>query len=315
MKKIGKKGLIGLGILILLAIGSIVFYVNKVLGDVEQVSLKKEDLNINETVNSQEPDVKNIALFGVDAKDAKDREDGNSDAIMILSLNNKEHSIKLTSLSRDAYVDIDGHGKDKLNKAYALGGPELAIKTINQNFDLNLDDFISVNIETVPAIIDILGGVEIDIKDYEIDEMNGYISKINMVTGKNSPFISEAGVQQLDGNQAAAYSGIRMVEGGDYKSPERHRVVLTALFKKFKDIDISKIPAIFDEVAPMTKTSLDKGEMVNLAIEGVKSKGGVQQERFPQDNNSEGHGTGEEYYVTYDVEKTKSDLHKWIFTK
>ena len=308
MKKMGKKGLIGLGIFVLLTGG----LVNKVLGEFKQVPLKEEELDINEAITTEKPDIKNIALFGVDTTDV---ENGKADAIMILTLNSTENSIKLTSLLRDTQVDIEKQGKDELNKAYEIGGPACAIKTINQNFDLNLDDFISVDIKAVPAIIDILGGVEIDVKDYEIDEMNGYISKINMMTGKNSPFILKAGLQQLDGNQAAAYSGIRMVEGGEYKSPERHRVVLTALFKKFRDIDISKIPAIFDKVAPMIKTSLDKGEMVKLAIEGVKSKGGVQQERFPQDNNSEGHGTGEEYYVTYDVEKTKSDLHKWIFTK
>ena len=310
MKKGLRNVLIGLGIFILLGVSSVFFYVNKVLGKIESVDLAEENLGINESIDSEYGDIKNIALFGVDAKDGGH---GRSDSIMILTLNGKEKSIKLTSLMRDSYVAIDGHGNDKLNHAYAFGGPELALKTINQNFNLNVKDFVTVNFDTLPAIIDVLGGVEIDIKSDEIIEVNKYIDDMNRVNGRGSGHISEPGLQILDGNQAVGYSRVRFTSGGDYRRTERHRTVLTALFNKFKDVSVLKVPALVEEVAPMVKTSLSTGDMVGLATNGLKSKGGIQQERFPQDNNSQGKMIGGVYYLTYNSEQTTSDLHKWIF--
>ena len=310
MKKGLRNVLIGLGIFILLGVSSVFFYVNKVLGKIESVDLAEENLGINESIDSEYGDIKNIALFGVDAKDGGH---GRSDSIMILTLNGKEKSIKLTSLMRDSYVAIDGHGNDKLNHAYAFGGPELALRTINQNFNLNVRDFVTVNFDTLPAIIDVLGGVEIDIKSDEINLVNSYTASMNNINGRGSKPLSHTGIQTLDGNQAMGYCRVRYTSGGDYRRTERHRTVLTALFNKFKDVSVLKVPALVEEVAPMVKTSLSTGDMVSLATNGLKSKGGIQQERFPQDNNSQGKMIGGVYYLTYNSEQTTSDLHKWIF--
>ena len=310
MKKGVRNTLIGFGVLILLAISSGVFYVMSILGKFDNVNLSEADLGINESIDSKHGSIENIALFGVDAKDGGH---GRSDSIMILTLNGKENSIKLTSLMRDSYVAIDGHGNDKLNHAYAFGGPQLAIKTINQNFDLNVKDFVTVNFDTLPAIIDVLGGVEIDIKSDEIREVNDYIDDMNRVNGRGSEHISEPGVQILDGNQAVGYSRVRFTSGGDYRRTQRHRTVLTALFNKFKDMSVLKVPTLVNEVAPMVQTSLSTGDMVRLATSGLKAKGGIQQERFPQDNNSQSKMINGIYYLSYNSEQTKSDLHKWIF--
>src|SRR5699024_2790536 len=115
--------------------------------------------------------VVNIALFGVDSRDTGGMS-GRSDTVMIASLDKKHDKIKLTSLMRDTYLDIPNKGMDKLTHAYAHGGPELAIKTINQNFDMNIRDYATVDFFGLEAIIDALGGVDIDIEDYEINNLN-----------------------------------------------------------------------------------------------------------------------------------------------
>lgn len=310
MKKVVRNTFLVVLGLLLLAASSVFFYVTKVMGDIENVNLDESKLGINESLDSKYSHIKNIALFGVDAIDGGH---GRSDSIMILSINEKDNSIKLTSLMRDSYVNIADRGKDKLNHAYAFGGAELAMKTINENFDLNIKDFITVNFETLPAIIDILGGVEVDIKSDELKEVNKYIASMNKINGGSSAPIPSAGVHNLNGNQAMGYCRVRYTSGGDYRRTERHRTVLTGLFDKFKDIDLLKIPTVINEVAPMVKTSLGTSKMMSLATSGLKVKGGIQQERFPQDNSSEGKMIGGVYYLTYNAEKTKSDLHKWIF--
>ena len=151
-------------VVILGAVGGVYFYGNYLFNKLEKVEIDKDNIGITEEVEeklSQYSDsIINIALFGVDAVDG---EAGRSDSIMIATIDTVHKKLKLTSIMRDSYVAIDGHGNDKINHAYAFGGPQLAIKTLNENFDLNIEDFAVVNFETLPKIIDKLGGIELDI--------------------------------------------------------------------------------------------------------------------------------------------------------
>ncbi len=151
--------------------------------------------------------------------DASER--GRSDSIIILSIDYVHNKLKLSSVMRDTYVYVEGHGNTKINHAYAYGGPVLAIKTLNSNFDLNIKDFVAVDFEGFKKIIDILGGVEIEIKDYELPTME-------------TVGIYEAGIYNLNGEQALAYSRIRKQGSGDYERTDRQRRVLEALFRKDK---------------------------------------------------------------------------------
>ncbi|MDU3351583.1 MAG: LCP family protein [Clostridium sp.] len=120
-------------------------YVMGLLNKMDNIKLNKDNLGIVEDEFKEYDNyskIKNIALFGVDAVDG---EAGRSDSIMIATVDPVHNKIKLTSIMRDSYVSIDGHGDDKINHAYAYGGPELAIKTINENFGMNIEDFVSVN--------------------------------------------------------------------------------------------------------------------------------------------------------------------------
>ena len=157
------------GILIFVLVGATVFYGNYLLNKIDKVEIDKENVGITEEVEeklSQYDDkITNIALFGIDAEDGGV---GRSDSIIIATLDFHNKKLKLTSIMRDSYVDIDGYGTDKINHSYAFGGAELAIKTLNQNFNLNIEDFVAVNFSSLPVIIDLLGGVDITITEEEL---------------------------------------------------------------------------------------------------------------------------------------------------
>lgn len=135
---------------------------------------------------------------------------------------------------RDSYVDIEGHGKTKLNHAYAYGGPELAIKTINSNFKLNIRDFVAVDFYGLENIIDTVGGVEIPVRSDEIKYINSYMQGTAKVENKAVQEVQNPGLQNLNGMQAVAYARIRYTSGGDYERTERQRTILTAVMNKIK---------------------------------------------------------------------------------
>ena len=155
----GKKitlWIIGIILFIILGVASGAYiYANSLLNKMEKVEINKEDVGITEEVEEKltqyDDTITNIALFGIDAEDG---EAGRSDSIMIATIDTHNKKLKLTSIMRDSYVNIDGHGLDKINHAYAFGKAQLAIKTLNENFDLNIQNFVAVNFSSLPKIID-----------------------------------------------------------------------------------------------------------------------------------------------------------------
>lgn len=288
-------------------------YVIGLLNKMDNIKLNKDNLGIIEDEFKEYDNVnkiKNIALFGVDAIDG---EAGRSDSIMIATVDPVHNKIKLTSIMRDSYVSIDGYGDDKINHAYAYGGPELAIKTINENFGLNIEDFVSVNFSSLPVIINILGGVDIEITQDELQYINSYINDINAKDGTNSPNITYAGVQHLDGTQALAYSRIRYTDGGDYKRTERQRTVLAALFSKLTSASIGSYNSLLNEVLPYIQTNLTSTEILSLGTKVLGIGNNLEQDRFPRDGYGEGAMINGVYYLTFDRETIKSQMRDYIF--
>ena len=283
------------GILIFVLVGATVFYGNYLLNKIDKVEIDKENVGITEEVEeklSQYDDkITNIALFGIDAEDGGV---GRSDSIIIATLDFHNKKLKLTSIMRDSYVDIDGYGTDKINHAYAFGGAELAIKTLNQNFNLNIEDFVAVNFTTMPKIIDKIGGITVDITSEEVSYIQG---------------IESAGTYNLTGDQALDYSRIRYATGGDYV-----RTVLTKIFEKILAMNPTKYPGLLSEVLPMVKTNFNSAEILELGTEvlsmGVAS---LEQERFPLDGYCEGKMIDGIYYLTFDKDATVNQLHEYIF--
>lgn len=295
-----KKILIGVLLTVLVIIGGIVgggfYYVNNLLNKVEKVEVKEEELSINPELKEKYGDIKNIALFGIDSVDGVT---GRSDSIMIVTLDSVHNKIKLTSVMRDSYVDIPGRGMDKINHAYAFGGPELAIKTLNENFNLDIKDFISVNFSSMPIIIDKVGGVDINITDEEVPHIPGVYS---------------SGYNSLSGNQALEYARIRYAEGGDYKRTERQRTVIDAIFTKITATSISKYPQLIGEFLPLVQTNMSSGELLTLSTDFASLiSSDLQQERFPRDGYGQGQMIDGVYYLTFDREVATDQMHKWIF--
>ena len=263
-----KRGLrIFLSILLVLLIMLVIFfstvtwYVYNKLSKVNYVKL--ENVVVNEGVAEQLKGYRNIVLFGVDAR-ANTYDGSRSDCIIIASINQDTKDVKLTSIYRDTYVYIEGYGYDKITHAYAYGGPELAINTINKNFDLNITEFVAVNFDAVVDIIDAVGGVNIKIESAELNYINDYINAVDQQMGKRTPKVTRTGNQNLSGVQALAYSRIRYTAGGDYKRAERMRDVLNAGFDKIKTLSVGKLNNLADILLPKVYTNITSGDIIAL---------------------------------------------------
>ncbi|HII4467606.1 LCP family protein [Clostridium perfringens] len=193
---------------------------------------------------------------------------------------------------RDSYVDITEHGDDKITHAYAFGGSKIAMKTLNENFKVNIEDFMAVNFTSLPEIIDKLGGV-----------------KINHIPGITSP-----GEQVLNGEEALAYSRIRYATGGDYKRIERQRVVLEAVFEKLKSTPTKEYPSLIDDFLPYIETNMSSMDMIKLATDAAQLvKGNLETARFPLDGYCDGKMINGVWYLVYDRQATLNQIEEYIY--
>jgi len=290
-------GILGLFIFII-AIGAGYFYslynkMDTVKIDTSHLSITpKEELKEYESHES----IKNIVLYGIDAEEGQA---GRSDSIMIATIDPIHNKVKVTSIMRDSYVNIPEHGMDKINHAYAYGGAPLAIRTLNENFGLNIEDFVSVNFSSLPQIIDILGGITIDITEEEISHIPG---------------VSSTGPTLLTGKQALAYSRIRYASGDDYERTHRHRNVMSAVFTKALNAPPKSYPNILNNILPLVQTNLSSGDFVSLATKVVGlGSGNSEQERFPRDGDGTGDMSTGIYYLKFDIETVKKQMRDYIF--
>ena len=161
-------------------------------------------------------------------------------------------------------MQIEGYGLDKVTHAYSYWGPELAIKTLNENLDLNIKEFVTVNFDAVADAVDALGGINMNITSAEVKYINDYIDETSKVTGKKAKHITTSGLLVLDGVQAVAYSRIRYTSGGDYKRTERMRDIITAMIDKVKTKSVSQLNTIADRVLPQVHTNLSMTDLLSM---------------------------------------------------
>lgn len=251
-----RKGLKTFGIIVLvltiilvLILGSIFWYVNDKLSKMQKVDIDENNLNVSAQAKEQLADYRNIAIFGIDSREDTYSKGNRSDCIIIASINNKTKEVKLVSVYRDTYVQIEGHGLDKITHAYSYGEAPLAIKTLNTNLDLNIKEFVTVNFDAVKEIIDDIGGIQMNITSEEAPHISG---------------ITKAGTYNLTGEQALAYARIRYATGGDYKRTERMRDVLTAVANKVKTFNISQLNTLVDQVLPRVYTNITASDIFAL---------------------------------------------------
>lgn len=207
----------------------------------------------------------NIAIFGLDNRGNGNYDQGNSDVIMIASINNDTKEVKLVSVYRDTYLNV-GKGKySKANSAYSKGGAKQAVQMLNTNLDLNIKEYMCVDWAAVVEAIDALDGVEIEITEQERKMINDLTIEIDYYVGSNTSKIKEAGVQNLTGAQATAYARIRKTAGNDFKRSSRQRIVLEAMLNKAKQSDVGTLLNICNAVFDDVSTSLTLNEIIGLA--------------------------------------------------
>ncbi|KZL91176.1 LCP family protein [Clostridium magnum] len=266
MSKIKKVAIWILSIILLIGMiftGSYSFAKYKYNSDLVKNETSKEDTSeapeVEEKNYETETNIKNILLVGVDTRG--DYEDSKTDTIIIATIDPNTKKVKLTSLMRDMYVEIPGKGYNKINSAFQIGGIELLKKTIRYNFDLNIDYYASIDFQGFQSLIDKVGGIELDVKKHEVNEINKYIEEVN---GSKSTVINKEGMQFLNGQQALSYCRIRKVGNSDYERTERQRRVLSLLLSKLKEVNTTKLPSIYSTISPYVKTDISFGSVLKL---------------------------------------------------
>lgn len=284
------KCILGVFCALLIVFGSGLIYIaTHLLDDLTTTNITKDPtaLGIDPSV-TMDDSIKNIALFGLDQRSAYSDDSTRSDVIMVLTVDNKHKKLKITSILRDSYVSIEGENSngvhvdymDKINAAYAEGGYELAIRTLNRNFGLNIMDYVTIDFTDTAAIVDAFGGVEISLTAEEKWEINQNLWNLSQETEgliKDSDFLADANgqvmdlagaeysdsVELLNGNQAVAYGRIRNI-GYDYQRVERQQIVFKALMNRVTQLSFGEYPSLISQLMPYCETSLDLTDAIGM---------------------------------------------------
>ena len=320
-KTVGQK--IGIVILIILIIIVIVLGIGvglfaQKIGNIDFSDIDKSKIEMNENLydevsNSVSKDefnkIKNVVLFGIDG--------GRSDTIMIVSINQVDKNIKLISIPRDTYVSIEGHGKTKINHAYAYGKEQLAIKTINSNFGLNISEYVTINFKGLINVINTIGGIELTITKAEMEYINMHSNESYALTGKPVQLLSSYGKVKLTGEQALTHSRNRTV-GNDFVREERQRDVLTAAMNKVSTMSITQLWSLSDSVLSEVKTNLNVSECMGIASDVLgntnKYLTNIPSKQIPsEDDGGKGDNINGIYYYVCDLQKASKNMKNTIY--
>ena len=265
-------------------------------------------------------DVLNILIFGVD-DDSSDY--GRSDTMLLLSVDNKHSKLKLTSFQRDTFVyvpDCDGDYHTKLTNAFSYGGVGLAMRTIEANYGVRIDRYATVNFETFKSIVDVLGGVELELTDREILYINCQVAQNNQTEYLDA----EAGTVKLNGVQALWHirnrggdviNGVEFYEGTDWDRTRRQRSFMQALMTKIRKGSVVSALKVADSIAPYVTTNLTKGELVSLLFKAPRLMNyKLEQCAMPSEGSwgYEENFAGSVIYV-YDWQSTQAELCRFIY--
>lgn len=251
-----------LEILILILLLGTAYILNK-YGMFQITELTSDDIEINQ--GAEKEGYTTIALFGGDSREGQLEAGTHADTIILVSVDNKSKEIRMASVYRDTLLEQMDDTYDKANHAYFNGGPKEAINMLNKNLDLDIEDYVTVDFKAMSDVVDLLGGIEIEVTDAEADMLNKYVDETARVAGKESNHLNGGGVYKLDGPQTVTYARLRKLEGGDYKRTERQRVVIKKLFEKVIHSDLATINNIIDTVFPQVSTSFTLKELIGLA--------------------------------------------------
>ena len=259
--------------ILLIAIG-VLYVITTTTKEIERTDINAENIVINDEVVEktkiereevqEKKGYRNIALFGVDARDGDLGKGSRSDTIIIASINLDTHEIKLVSVYRDTFLNLGNDSYNKCNGAYAKGGPEQALTMLNINLDMDITDYVTIGFSGLIEAIDALGGIEIEVTEAEIKHLNNYQLCMAEEMGVDYTPVTETGVQTLNGMQATAYCRIRYTKGDDFRRAQRQRDVLGAMMIKAQSASLATLKNVVTAVLPSVNTSLNVNEIISV---------------------------------------------------
>ncbi|MGI5873825.1 MAG: LCP family protein [Bacillota bacterium] len=278
------------------------------MGNLNSHPLPKDDASLGISADSR-AGVTNILLFGVDARDDSDA--GRSDAMMIVSVDLFSGEMKMISLLRDSKVPVEGHGETKLNHAYAYGGPELAVKTINQVYHTDIREFATVNFNQLAGIVDAVGGVTLDVDEAEREQINALIDE----QFPGSPHLENSGTVTLDGNQAISYSRIRKIDSDNART-DRQQEVLNGIFASVRHMPPWGYPRFVHKFSAIVDTSISSFDVIRLTPMMIR---GFEPERYTipdiaYETDLKGYKDSDGlWYWHYDLDRAADRIHRIIY--
>ena len=313
MKHFKKVAFILIGVIVTICLsgfGYVYFKLNKMY-------VKDEAVKSTEEQGTMVEGITNILLVGTDGEYV---EKGNrSDGMMVVTIDSKNKDIRISSIARDTYVDIPGYSTEKLTHAYAYEGIDLLREVFKVNFNLDIDKYIAVNFVSFMDIMDELGGVEVNVEEKDIKEINKYIDACygyyKNKDEKDKEYITKSGVQRLNGYQALAFSRIRYTDSA-FARDNRHREVAESVYKEFAQKGVETYKKCAEIILNNTKTNISPIEMMNLAYTVLKiNDKDIEQFQFPLEEYRNGHIINKQkgWVLEWDKEPNLEAWHKFIF--
>ncbi|MDF2865670.1 MAG: LytR family transcriptional regulator [Clostridia bacterium] len=312
-------------VVIVLVIACVLGYIYSKISKINFEAIDKNDLEVNKNIYDEISNtiskiefnnVKSVVFFGIDTRDTEGGYSGRSDTIMVASINPQNKGVSLVSIPRDTYVNIPGYGKDKINHSYAFGKEQLAIKTINSNFGLNLTEYVTIDFVGLIHVINKLGGIELNITNEELSYINNHSKNSYDMTGNKIKMLTSSGLVTLSGEQALTHSRNRTV-GNDFTRASRQRTVIEAIINKLSSLGINDIMSVSDSILSEVKTNINVTEYMGILSKVISEKNtylkNIVSAQIPSVDYSEGKMINSVYYFTTDYVKAKADFIKYIY--
>ena len=282
--------------------------------DSEAAAAFAKEVNVGQNIDiASDGDVYNILLIGSDTRNGWY---GNSDSMILASINSQTKTIYMTSFMRDLYANIPNVGIRKLNSAYAVGGGPLLVSTIESNYRVDIDNYASVDFSSMANIIDLVGGVDLEVSTQEADYINMYLDEQCRLQGLNASdyYVAGGGITHLNGNQAVGFARIRYTSRGnehsDYGRTSRQREILVQLMQKARSLDATTLLAVVNNMLPLITHNIDAATLTTLIANAPSYINyDIQTDRIPYDGLYS--NLGEE--LVPDFEATINRLHQTIY--
>ena len=284
----------------------------EIVTEVEKVNnlkeVKEEEIEFDtaKAINAI-PDISNILLIG--EENWQNDERGRTDSMMILTIDKKNGSIKITSLMRDTYVSIPGYSNNRLNAAYTIGGVSLLKDTIKENYGIEIDNTVLVDFKAFSNIIDTLGGIDINLSEAEVEWLTENNVGEGLKTGKN----------HLSGKQALVYARTRYVEtkdgeANDFGRTNRQREILEIIYDEYRDSSITELIDLISEICPYITTDLTQSQIIDYVIASVSMDNeDIETLRLPMDNAYRNISVNGMAVLDLDWEENRNALQEFIY--